>query len=416
MGVVQLVSLGLPLLSLPYLAAVLGAEQLGRMAFALSVAQILVMLTDYGFNLSASKAVSVNRHNPEKVAEIWCSVTLVRVLLALVGLACIGISALMFERARNELGLFLIAYIMVLGNILYPQWLFQGLEKLKIISLVQFVARVVVFALIFVLVKTSTDIYWALFLQAGSYLIGGLLSLPLVMNVIGVQRLRWPKSFEIIEQFKDGWHVFLSTAANNTYTTSNAFFLGLFIEPASLAYYHIAEKIIRAIQTLNNPINNAIYPYVTQLAAKENCGDLMRFNRKLFYLLGFANLLICMIIYLIGPFIIEYIFGSAYKPVYAVLQILLLLPIIIVAGNVFGIQTMLPLSMEAAFSKILLSAAVVNFIIFIPASYWFGVIGGAWANVIVEIFVALSMALILQRVGSNPLFYKRENMVVDKSK
>jgi PST family polysaccharide transporter len=213
MGVVQLVSLGLPLLSLPYLAAVLGAEQLGRMAFALSVAQILVMLTDYGFNLSASKAVSVYRHNPEKVAEIWCSVTLVRVLLALVGLACIGISALMFERARNELGLFLIAYIMVLGNILYPQWLFQGLEKLKIISLVQLVARVIVFALIFILVKSSSDIYWATFLQAGGYLFGGILALPLTLNALGPKRLRWPSPYKLIEQLKQGWHLFIFAAA-----------------------------------------------------------------------------------------------------------------------------------------------------------------------------------------------------------
>jgi len=408
MGAVQLVSLGLPLLSLPYLATVLGAQQLGRMAFALSVAQILVILTDYGFNLSASKAVSVNRHNPEKIAEIWCSVTMVRALLALAGLVSIGISALIFDRARNELLLFVTADVMVLGNIMYPQWLFQGLEKLKVISIIQLIARIIVFALIFILVKTSSDIYTATFLQAGGYLFGGTLALPLILDEIGIKRVRWPGSRAVIEQFKDGWHVFLSTAANNTYTTSNTFFLGLFIEPVSLAYYHIAEKIIRAIQTLNGPVSNAIYPYVTQMAAGGYYDELMRFNRKLFFLLGLANILICMTVYFVSPFAIDYIFGSAYKPLYSILQILLLVPVIIVAGNVFGIQTMLPLGMEAGFSKILLWAAVINFIIFIPSSYWFGVIGGAWANVVIELFVACSMAFVLQKESKNPLVYKKE--------
>jgi polysaccharide transporter, PST family len=396
MGVVQLVSLGLPLLSLPYLAAVLGAEQLGRMAFALSVAQILVILTDYGFNLSASKAVSVNRHNPDKVAEIWCSVTLVRVLLALAGLACIGISALMFERARNELGLFLIAYVMVLGNVLYPQWLFQGLEKLKIISMVQLVARVIVFSLIFILVKSSSDIYWATFLQAGGYLFGGILALPLTLNALGPKRLRWPSPYKLIEQLKQGWHVFISAAAINIYTSSNAFVLGLFVEPAMLAYFHIAEKLIRAVQTLYGPISNAVYPHVSKLALN-GPEEVLRFNRSLLIRSLGAASIVSATVFITAPFVIDVMFGHVYLPAAGILRVFSLLPVIIVASNIFGILTMLPLGMESAYSRIYLSAAIVNVVTFIPATLWFGVVGAAWANVTVELVVTISMALQLKR-------------------
>lgn len=402
MGVVQLISLGLPLLTLPYLAAVLGAEQLGRMAFALSVAQILVILTDYGFNLSASKAVSVNRHNPDKVAEIWCSVTLVRVFLALAGLACIGISALIFERARNELGLFLIAYVMVFGNVLYPQWLFQGLEKLKIISMVQLVARVIVFSLIFILVKSSSDIYWATFLQAGGYMFSGILALPLTLNALGFKRLRWPSPYKLIEQLKQGWHLFLSTAAINIYTTSNAFFLGIFVEPAMLAYYHVAEKLIRAVQTLYGPVSNAVYPHVSKLAASGQ-DKVLRFNRNMLLISGGVAFVIGVTVFVLAPFTVESIFGSAYKPAAEILQVFSVLPVIIVVSNIFGIQTMLPLGMESAFSRVLMAAAVFNFAVFIPASFWFGVYGAAWANVSVELFVTITMGLLLSRTGLNPL-------------
>ena len=93
LGVVQIVNLGLPLLWLPYLARVLGAEQLGRVAFALSIAQMMVVLTDYGFNLSASKAVAVHRSDKKRVAEIWCSVSASRAILAFFGLIALPVTA-----------------------------------------------------------------------------------------------------------------------------------------------------------------------------------------------------------------------------------------------------------------------------------------------------------------------------------
>ena len=75
LSAVQVVTLGLPLLSLPYLALTLGAEQLGRLAFVMSIVQVILVFADYGFNLSASKAVSLHRHDKVRIAEIWVSVT-----------------------------------------------------------------------------------------------------------------------------------------------------------------------------------------------------------------------------------------------------------------------------------------------------------------------------------------------------
>ena len=400
----QLVNLGLPLISLPYLASVLGAEQLGRVAFALSVAQILVILTDYGFNLSAPKAVSIHRNNPHKVAEIWCAVTLIRAFLALAGIACVGISALVFERARSELGLFTAAYVMVIGNLLYPQWLFQGLEKLNKIIIVQIVARITTFATIFLLVKTASDIYWATLLQAAGYLLGGILALPYTFTALRGGQLRWPSRSAINEQLKEGWHVFLSSAAINIYTSCNAFFLGLIATPAAVGQFHIAEKLIRAVQALYNPISNAIYPHVSRLAASDPVAAL-RFNQKLLYILSGIGVIASLSIYLIAPYAVSIVFGPTYSPAAQILQIFSWLPLITVISNIFGIQTMLPLGMESTFSRVLLGAALINFAIYIPAVYLFNGVGAAWANVTVELFVTLSMGVLLHSAGRNPLTF-----------
>lgn len=404
MGVLQLVNLGLPLLSLPYLARVLGVEQLGRVVFAFSIAQIFMILTDYGFNLSASKAVSVNRHNPEKVAEIWCSITVIRMILASGGLLCIGISALIFDRARNEFVLFAIAYIMVFGNVLHPQWLFQGLEKLKVISIVQLAARVIVFVLIFLLVRSKTDIYWAIFLQSGGGFIGGFIALPLTISIIDKKRIHWPNSQLIILQLQEGWDVFLSTATINIYTVSNPFFLGLFVEPATLGYYHIAEKIIRAFQALYDSISNTVYPHVSRLATN-GIHEVLVFNKKLFIFIGGLALLLSVVIFFVAPLTINKIFGDDYKSSVIILRVFSLLPIIFVASNIFGMQTMLPLGMDKVYSRISMVTALSNLFIFIPASLLFGIIGAAWANVVIALFVSIIMGVQLHQVGRNPITY-----------
>ncbi|PXW94963.1 PST family polysaccharide transporter [Sphaerotilus hippei] len=402
LGAVQLASYVLPFLSLPYLALTLGVDALGRIAFALSVAQIFVVLTDYGFNLSAPKDISVARDDPQRVSEIYCAVTLLRAGLALAGGLLLLVLTRTVPRFQEDASLLLVTYTMVLGNILFPQWLFQGLEQLKLASVFQVIARLLVFAGTFTLVHGPEDVLWAAWLQAGGTVLGGLMAVPFTLRALRGAGLRWPSKAQFHHQLQEGWHVFLSTAAINVYTSSNAFFLGLFAAPAMVGHYHVAEKLIRAVQMVFGPISNAVYPHVARLAATDEQAAL-RFNRRLLLRLGAAATVVTAMVWLLAPQVVARLFGPAYEPAVGVLRIFALLPLLIVASNILGIQTMLTLGMKVAFSRILLGAALVDFAVFIPAAYWFGAEGAAWANVLVELYVTVTMAVVLHGAGRSPL-------------
>jgi PST family polysaccharide transporter len=275
---VQLLNMVLPLLSLPYLAGVLGAERLGRMAFALAVGQIFVILTDYGFNLSTTKLIAVNRGDQQKIFEIWSAVTLLRTIFAFAGVLIIWLAAVVFARVNQEFSLLAIAYCLVVGNILLPQWLFQGLENLKKYNLAQTVARLLLFAGLFALVKSENDLYWATCLQAAGPLLAGLFALPSTIAVLKGAKLNWPSAPFIRYQLETGWNLFLSTVATNVYTTSNTFFLGVFASPATVGYYHVADKLVRSVLALYSPISSAIYPHTSNLGHHQ-VDELMIFNR-----------------------------------------------------------------------------------------------------------------------------------------
>jgi PST family polysaccharide transporter len=404
LGAVQLISLVLPLIALPYLATRLGADALGRMAFALSIAQIAVTLSDYGFNLSAPRAVALHRDAPQRLADIWCAVTVLRAGFALLGMAAIALAAVVSERIRAEAGLIALAYVMVLGNVLFPQWFFQGLQQLKLVSAIQIGARFAVFGAMFALVKSPRDLAWATFLQGAGVLLGGLLALPLVLRALRDARLEWPGVRQLGLHLKEGWHMFLSTAAVTLYTSGNAFFLGLVAAPSAVGYYHVAEKLVRAVQTLYGPVSGAIYPHVSRLA-REPSDALLRFNLKITLWIGTVAALASMSIYIVAPFAVETVFGAGFAPAVPILRLFAPLPLLTVLSNILGVQTMLALGMEGLFSRVLLVAAVFDAAVFMPAALLAGATGAAGANVAVELFVTAAMAVLLHRRGRNPLTF-----------
>lgn len=391
LAAVQFVSMALPLLWLPYLAITLGGEQLGRVAFALSICQIIVTVTDYGFNLSGPKAIAIHRENPEKIAEIYGAITFLRLILAVAGLLFLLIAAWLFESIGVNLPLILVAYVMVIGNVIYPQWFFQGLEQLRAISIIQVLARTIILCGIFVAVKGPDDIYWAAFFQSGGILLGGLIAVPHTLKALKDSSFIRPKLVTIRSQLKDGWHFFLSSAAVNIYTTSNTIILGLIAEPLIVGYYFVAEKMIRAVLMIFSPITSAIYPHVSRLASADDPELFRKFISKVIALFICLGIFLSAGVFLFAPLLISSLFGTGYTASIAVLQVFALLPLPLSVSSVLGTLIMLPYGQQKDVSRVLLAAAVVDLAIFIPATYFFGAIGAAGANVAVESFVTLAL-------------------------
>lgn len=388
---VQFINLALPLLWMPYLAITLGAENLGLVAFALSVCQIIATVADYGFNLSGPKTIAIHRDDSNKISEIFIAITSLRVILAALGLVLVLAAAKIFEHINSNLDLILFGYVMVFGNVIYPQWFFQGLEQLRVISFIQIISRIIILSAILVFVKGPEDLYWATFLLSGGVLLGGLIAVPYTLKALNGSSFSWPQLSTLVVQLKDGWHIFLSTAAINIYTTSNTFILGLLVEPKIVGFYYVAEKMIRAVLMIFSPITNAVYPHVSRLASINDLKEFRQFIKKIIILFACIAILLSAAVFLFASPLIVGLFNSGYSASVPVLQVFALLPLPLAASCVLGTLIMLPYGMQKEVSQVLLAAVVVDLVIFIPAAHFYGAIGAAGANVAVESFVTFAL-------------------------
>lgn len=390
----------LPLITVPYLVRVLEPEKFGLIAFGQSTMAYLVLLVNYGFDWSATRVIATQRSNLQQVGRTACAVWAAKSLLCILSFALLVGVVILVPRFREMSVLLYVLFSIVVGNVLFPQWLFQGLERMVTISVINLLMRVLATVGIFAIVHQAEDYLKYAALLGGQWLGMGILGL-----FWSISRLHIPMSVpswkEVVQALREGWAIFLSTAAISLYTTGNAFLLGLLTNNIVVGYYAAAERIVKALHGLVSPLSQGFYPRVSSMASRREEG--LRWARRALIFMGGIGAVISAGLLIGTPFIVETILGSQYRPSLPVMRILSLLPFLIALSNVFGIQVMLPFRQDKWFLAILIIAGFLNVLlalIFVPL--W-QAIGMAIAVTLTELYVTTSMFFYLRAKGLFPI-------------
>lgn len=395
LSVLQAANYLLPLITLPYLVRVLGPERFGLLAFAQAFVGYFNILTDYGFNLSATREISINRNNKEKVSEIFSSVMIIKTVLLIISFIVMNVIVFSFEKFRREWLIYYLTFGAVLWQVLFPGWLFQGMERMKYITILNITTRLIFTVAIFIFIKSASDYIYVPLLNLVGYILTGIVSMWIVFRGFKISFIK-PRIDSIKVQLKEGWYIFISTIAISLYTTSNTFILGLFTNNTIVGYYSAAEKIIKASLGLFGPVSQTIYPYISKIA-NESKEKAILFIRRITFIVGGISFALSMLIFLLADFIVKILLGNQYLESIIVLRILAFLPFVVALSNIFGIQTMLTFNFKKAFSNILILASIINILLAFILVPLYKHIGISFSVFISEIFVTISMFIYLQR-------------------
>ena len=395
--IIQFANYILPLITIPYLVRVLGPSGYGAVAFGQGFMNYLILFVEYGFDLSATRKISVKRNDLAEVNRIALHVWIAKGLLALICLGMLLILVSAVPKLKEEAILLLILYGLVLGNVLFPTWLFQGMERMVTISLINLGMKLMVVTGIFTLVREPEHyLIYASLMSLGAILAG------IAGAVAAFHRfdLKFGKisMFGVWENLKEGWILFLSKASVSLYTVGNAFILGMLTNHTVVGYYSAAEKLVKSLLGLLSPVSQATYPRFSKLAS-ENRESALLWGRRMLLFMGGAGFVISSAIFVGAPFIVQVMLGSQYGPSVNVMRILAGLPFLIALSNVLGIQMMLPFGKDRVFTLILFSAGLLNIVLAVVFAPLWQASGMALAVLISESFVTASMLITLRRFG-----------------
>jgi len=372
----------LPIIILPYLFRVIGAEKFGLIAFAQAFVQYFMILTDYGFSVSATKEISLCRHDHAKVCKAFSSVMTVKTGLAVLSLALLGAIVYFIPKFRSDWLVYVLSFGAVIGNTIFPVWFFQGTEKMKHIADLNIIGGVVFAVFIFVFVRGPEDYLFVPLINSLVFLITGVLGQYVVFRRFGLS-FKFPGYENARQQLKAGWDIFISIAAINAYTTTRVFTVGLLTNNTVTGLYSAAEKIAGFCQMFPlASFSQAIFPRLSKIFHKNRIKafTIMRHVQQITVNIS----LICLpLIFILAPLIVKIVCGGNYPA--AVLSLrLLLVSVFFVSANAFRVQFLLVCGKTAIYSRIHVIMAMVGLPMIFLLIYAFSYIGAAVSTVIIE--------------------------------
>ncbi len=240
LSVVQGLSIFFPLIIFPYLLQILGVEGFGVFTLIQTVIMYADLLVSFGFGLTATKHIAKNVSDKEKTNNIITSVYFIKIILFLIPLILFLIAAVFIPYLRNHFVLILISCMYVLGNLLFPDWYFQGIQKMRNITIVAFVSKCISLLLIILFVKHRTDVGYAIMAISVGNFIAGLVGFFILIKSISIKIKLAPRRY-ILSFFKESGYVFSSIILVPLYSSVNIFILRAFTNPLMVGYYAIAR-------------------------------------------------------------------------------------------------------------------------------------------------------------------------------
>jgi len=393
LSALQIVNLVLFLITVPYLFRILGSQNYGLIIFAQTIAFYFSIFVNFGFNLTATRDISINREDNFKISEIVSSVLTIKTVLFLISLILMWFLTILVKPLRNNQLLLFLSMAACLSEALFPVWYFQGLEKMKYLTIINVVTRILATILILIVIDSREDyVIYPAILAIGT-LMGAVAALAIVFRLHRIE-FRILSIMVLYGYFRENILYFFSNISTQIYLNANKIIIGSFLGMVTLAYYDLADKIINIIKVPYSLIGQTLFPKV----ARDK--DFSFLSRIMVFTFIFTVVIVIGIFFFSNP-IIKFFSGVGNVNSMNILKILSLTLIPISIGMFYGDILLINYGLKMEYAKMrffgLFLYLTIFFILYIFDRI--SVIPIAMNIVIVEVFLAVYSYLLCKRAG-----------------
>ncbi len=299
-SILQLFLLLAPLITYPYLVRILGADLYGYVITAQVLASYFSIIVDFGSNSVCTKHVSVNRENHDKLSEIVSSVLYVRMFLWFICFVLYLFLVYLIPSYRVHFWLFVFSYGLTLNEVLFPQYFFQGIEKMKYSTLVNIVIKTAFILLVFIVVDQPDDYLCVPLLYTIGYCLGGVVALYMIFGQMKI-KLVTPRISVMKFYIKDSSAILATDLICTIKDKFNYFLIGSFVGMNNVVVYDIGSKINTLIYKPTEVVRTVLLPYFAKTKSVN------KFKKALFFTVGCSIIIVAVVNvflpYIVGVFI-----------------------------------------------------------------------------------------------------------------
>jgi len=382
----QLLILLIPLITTPYLSRVLGADGVGIYSYYYSIANYFVIFILLGLNNYGNRAIAKVRDNHIELSKTFWQIYCMQFILG-IAMNVLFLFYTIFLSSNQLISFTMILY--VLSGILDINWFFFGIEKFKLTVIRNVLVKLATTALIFTLVKASSDVWLYCIILTGGMLVSQLVVWPyLFKEVVFVK----PKIKSIFSHIKPNIFLFFTVIAVSIYKILDKIMLGSMTTTEQVGYFESAEKLINIPVALIVSLGTVMLPRMSNLVANKKSGV----EDSLFKSIIFAMFLsssLCFGLMGVSREFVPLFFGNNFDPVVPLLLVLLPSCVFLAFANVIRTQYLLPHQMDKVYVVSAFLGAIFNVLVNFLLIPKVAALGAAVATIGSEIIVCLYQCL-----------------------
>lgn len=341
-----------PVIILGYLSEVIGVANIGAIAFAQSTVNYFLSFVDYGLKLNGTREVALNKNDPERLSKVFSTIVWIKTLLLLVSLVIVALLVMIVPPLRDKALLIFFSLGVLVGDVLVPVWFFQGMERMRYVTIMNIVTQTVFLVAVFLLVKQESHYIYVPLLGSLGYILSGVLSIFLVFARFNVRlvRVSWRELWDFL---KAGWSVFLTDFLPNLYNNSTEFMLGLFASDMALGFYAVAKKVVDAFNQVSYVISRAYFPLLNR-----DFSYFKAFRRVIFA----AGALLSLLLLVSADYMVYLLPSDKLAGASELIRIMSISPLLMATMLCYGTNYLLVKRQDALYMRITLFVSVLGFL------------------------------------------------------
>lgn len=367
LSLLQIAGYVFPLITMPYLARVIGVDGFGKIAFASVVVVWFQTIADWGFTLTATRDVAQNRTNKDRVSFIYSNVLWARCLLSIISGLILLVMVSIVPYLRENALIILVTFLLVPGHILFPEWFFQALEKMKYTTIFNLLIKLLFTIAVFIFIKNEDDYIIQPLLTTIGYLVCGIGAQYLILKKWGYSLYK-PQWNGIFRTIRDSTDVFINNLMPNLYNSFSVMMLGFFGGATANGIYDGGNKFPTIFYNFQSVLSRAFYPFLSRRPEKHSIYAKLN--------LGSA-ILGAILLIVLSPWIVRIMLGSEFENSIVVMQILSVSVVFLAMSYTYGTNYLIIHHKEKPLRNLTITSSIIGMCASIPLVYYFSYIGAA---------------------------------------
>lgn len=366
LSALQLVGMLLPLITMPYILRIIGFEKYGVIVFSASLIAYFTALTDFSFKITATRDVAIYRDSPKKLNVIYSKVLTIKTLFLLLSWLVIALVVYFYPPFYENRVIYFYTSLLLLGYALFPEWFFQGIEKMRYITYLNLGIKLFFTLCVFIFIKKESDFWIYPLLQSAGYIGAALVGQYLLIKKYKLKFIFLPYK-TIIKTIKVNSPIFINQFVPTLYNNTSTFVLGIFGTAQLVGIYQAILTIINLIVALIEILSRVFFPFLNRKK------DAFHWYKKM--------MLIMITVMVIGVLafnkVIFWYLNVSYDNAFWILLILAVGLFGYTLYNVFGLNYFIVHHQDKLVMTNTLFASVLGFILAYPLIHFYSVLGAA---------------------------------------